>query len=119
MDAVVQNVNDTGLTADKFDDAIASSTQDDHFYELHEASGEQTATSLRPADIAERLQTLLNHGLPNYTANFKAAVKKNGRPSVLIRYWLPASILLVCLRVYQRFHSLLILRRYRLQQYSA
>ncbi|KAF2032311.1 NCA2-domain-containing protein [Setomelanomma holmii] len=95
MDAVIQSVNTAELSVDKFDDSVASITQDDQYYELHEPSGERTATTLKPADVAERLQYLLNHALPTYTTNFNAVVKKNGRPSRLIRYWLPATIFLV------------------------
>ena len=97
MDAVVQNVSDADLTADKLDDAVATATQDDLYYELHEASGERTAKSLKPSDVAARLQELLKHTLPTYSSNFNAAVKQNGRPSALIRYWLPTVVLLVSL----------------------
>jgi nuclear-control-of-ATPase protein 2 len=95
MDAVVLNVSDADLTVDKLDNAVATATQDDPYYELHEPSGERTATSLKPADVAVRLQGLLSHTLPTYTSNFNAAVKENGKPSKLIRYWLPSAILLV------------------------
>ncbi|KAF2473272.1 NCA2-domain-containing protein [Lindgomyces ingoldianus] len=95
MDAVVQNVRDVDLSVDKFDDAVAAFTQDDQYYELHEPSGERTATSLRPADVSQRLQNLLTVGLSSYSSSFNSVVKENGRPSPLIRYWLPASILLI------------------------
>lgn len=95
MDAVVLNVSDADLTVDKLDNAVATATQDDPYYELHEPSGERTATSLKPADVAGRLQELLKHTLPTYSSNFNAAVRDNGRPSALIRYWLPAALLLV------------------------
>ncbi|KAF5848669.1 hypothetical protein GGP41_009771 [Bipolaris sorokiniana] len=95
MDAVIQSVNAAELSVDKFDDSVASITQDDQFYLLHEPSGERAATTLRPAEVAERLQHLLKTALPTYTANFNAVVKANGRPSRLIRYWLPATLLLV------------------------
>jgi nuclear-control-of-ATPase protein 2 len=95
MDAVIQSVNSAELSIDKFDDTVAGITQDDQYYELHEPSGERTATTLKPAHVAERLKYLLNHALPTYTTNFNAIVKQNGRPSWLIRYWLPATALLV------------------------
>jgi nuclear-control-of-ATPase protein 2 len=95
MDAVIQSVNSAELSIDKFDDSVASITQDDHYYELHEPSGERTATTLKPGEVAVRLQYLLNHAVPKYTTNFNAIVKENGRPSRLIRYWLPATVLLV------------------------
>lgn len=95
MDAVIQNVNDADLSVDKFDNSVAATTQDDQYYELHEPSGERTATSLRPADVVARLDKLLANALPEYTSNFQAAVREHGRPSPLIRYWLPLSIALV------------------------
>ncbi|KAJ4377688.1 hypothetical protein N0V83_000517 [Neocucurbitaria cava] len=95
MDAVIQSVNTAELSVDKFDDSVASLTQDDQYYELHEPTGERTATTLRPADVAERLEYLLRHALPSYSTSFNTAVKENGRPSRLIRYWLPATVLLI------------------------
>lgn len=95
MDAILQNVNDVELTADKFDGSVAAMTQDDHYYEIHEASGERTATIFKPSAVAERLNGLLTKELPGYTAAFNRSVKENGRPSRLIRYWLPASMLVV------------------------
>lgn len=95
MDAVIQSVNTAELSVDKFDDSVASITQDDQYYELHEPSGERTATTLRPAEVADRLRYLLNQALPTYNTNFHTVVKANGRPSRLIRYWLPATLLLI------------------------
>lgn len=95
MDAVIQSVNTAEVSIDKFDDSVANITQDDHYYELHEPTGERTATTLRPADVADRLRYLLQHALPKYTNNFTTVAKNNGRPSRLIRYWLPATALLV------------------------
>jgi len=95
MDAVIQNVNDAELPVEKFDDCVATTTQDDHYYELYEPSGERTATSLRPSDVAARLNNILSHALPSYTSNIRSVVRENGRPSPLIRYWLPISIGLI------------------------
>ncbi|KAL6705812.1 hypothetical protein ACN47E_006450 [Coniothyrium glycines] len=95
MDAVIQSVNIAEVSIDKFDDSVANITQDDHYYELHEPTGERTATTLRPGDVAERLRYLLQHALPKYTHNFKVVAKENGRPSRLVRYWLPATALLI------------------------
>jgi nuclear-control-of-ATPase protein 2 len=95
MDAVIQSVNAAEISVEKFDDSVASITQDDQYYELHEPSGERTATTLKPADVGERLRYLLNHAMPKYSTNFNIVAKENGRPSRLIRYWLPATVLLI------------------------
>lgn len=95
LDAVIQTVNTAELSVDKFDDAVTAITQNDQLYSLHEPSGQRVANTLKPAEVAERLHYLLETALPTYTANFNAVVKANGRPSRLIRYWLPATLLLV------------------------
>ena len=95
MDAVIQSVNTTELSVDKFDDSVASITQTDQYYTSYESSGERTVTTLKPADIAERLQYLLRNALPKHSTQFNLVVKENGRPSRLVRYWLPATALLV------------------------
>ena len=95
MDAVLQNVTDSELAIDKFDDAVAATTHEDHYYELHEASGERTAVFLKPADVAARLHNLLANALPQYSSTFSAVVRDNGRPSRVVRYWLPVSLALV------------------------
>ncbi len=95
MDAVIQSVDTEELTVDKFDDLVASITQDDQYYTLHEASGERTAVTLKPADVAERLSYLLGQALPAYSTNFHSVTRENGQPSRLIRYWLPATVLLI------------------------
>jgi nuclear-control-of-ATPase protein 2 len=95
MDAVIESINTVELSVDKFDETVANITQDDPYYLLHEPSGERTATSLKPVDVAERLRYVLQHALPTYSTSFNAVVKENGRPSRLVRYWLPATALLI------------------------
>jgi nuclear-control-of-ATPase protein 2 len=94
MDAVLYTLNQEHRT--KFDEAVAAITEGDPFFDPHESSGEITAstTFLQPADVAQRLRDLLTHALPTYSSTYGTAVKRNGRPSALIRYWLPASLLL-------------------------
>lgn len=95
MDGVLQILNE-GCTG-KFDDAVATITEEDHYFAPHESLGELSAQStfLKPADVAQRLQDVLVQALPGYTSSFNTIVKQNGKPSALIRYWLPASLLLV------------------------
>lgn len=95
MDAVLHILNQ-GNTG-KFDDAVAAITEDDHYFAPHESSEEVSITTpfLQTGEVAERLQAVLTDALPDYSSNYYANLKKIGRPSVLIRYWLPASILLV------------------------
>ncbi|KAF2097378.1 NCA2-domain-containing protein [Rhizodiscina lignyota] len=91
MDAVLANVNEEGMTVDAFDPAVGAATDDDRFYRSSDAS----ISSLGPQEVAERLHLLLETRLPNYQASFEEQVKIHGRPSRLIRYWFPATVLLL------------------------
>ncbi|KZM26372.1 GTP binding [Ascochyta rabiei] len=95
MDAVIQTVSTAEISVDKFDESVAGITQEDQYYELHEASAGQAATTLKLADVADRLRYLLRHALPTYKSSFNAVVKDNGRPCRLVRYWLPATVFLL------------------------
>lgn len=95
MEAVLQVLNEGDLP-EKFDDAVAEITAHDDYFTSHESSREMTTnTFLKPADVAERLENILLHVLPGYSSTYQATLNENGRPSALVRYWLPASILLV------------------------
>ena len=46
-----------------------------------------------PAEaVAERLSRVLQLGLSQYSHSAKALVKEHGRPSRLVRYWLPVTL---------------------------
>jgi nuclear-control-of-ATPase protein 2 len=117
MDAVLHILNEVRTV--KFDDAVAAITEEDDFFEPHESSGEITSstTFLQPADVAQRLRDLLTHALPTYSSTYRAAIKQNGRPSTLIRYWLPASILLVRINLPNALLSLMKCRSPRQQSF--
>lgn len=97
MDAVLQTLNQGD--AAKFDEAVVAITREDYLFHPHESSGEITSetTFLQTADVAQRLRHVLTHALPRFSSRYRATIKRTGRPSVLIRYWLPASMLLVSL----------------------
>lgn len=94
MDIVLQEVTDPHVPVDDFDDAVAARTDQDRYYQILEAS-DYSAMSLNPAMVAERLTAILDTHLTGYQAEFRARAKEHGRPSGLIRYWLPATVLLV------------------------
>src|ERR1700709_1169580 len=49
---------------------------------------------LLPSDLSGRLVLLLNEGLPKYAASVDRELTAYGRPSPIIRYWLPATVLI-------------------------
>lgn len=91
MDAVLAKVNEQDLAVDKFDAAIAEETDEDPLYEV-EVSGEGSGVAVEAASVADRLLKLLDARIPEYTRASKAAVAEHGRPSRLIRYWLPVTV---------------------------
>lgn len=88
MEAVLAKTTDLDTPVDRFDGAIAELTDDDPLYTLDSHS----TSSVSPQDVAGRLSRLLALGLPNYVTTTKALVKQHGRPSRLVRYWLPITI---------------------------
>ena len=95
MEAVLAKANDTEEALDKFDTAIAELTEDDPLYavEVFERPGaDGEALSVQPHAVAERLSRVLTMALPQYADSTKALVKEHGRPSRVIRYWLPVVI---------------------------
>jgi nuclear-control-of-ATPase protein 2 len=94
MDIVLQEVADPHVPVDDFDDAVAARTDQDRYYQILEES-DYSALSLNPAMVAERLTTISDTHLSSYQAEFRARTKEHGKPSGIIRYWLPATVLLV------------------------
>lgn len=91
MDAVLAKVNEQDLNVDKFDAAIAEETDDDPLYQV-EVYGEGSGLGVQASSVADRLMRLLDSRIPEYTRASKAAVSEHGRPSKLVRYWLPLTV---------------------------
>ncbi|KAL0265299.1 Nuclear control of ATPase protein 2 [Diplodia seriata] len=94
MDIVLQEVADPHVPVDDFDDAVAARTDQDRYYQILEES-DYSALSLNPAMVAERLTTILDTHLSSYQTELRTRTREHGRPSGIIRYWLPATVLLV------------------------
>jgi nuclear-control-of-ATPase protein 2 len=95
MDAVLAKVNEEELAVDKFDAAIAAATDDDPLYDVEvytQENGEASELGAHPATIADRLIKMLQARIPEYTQQSKVMVQKHGKPSRIIRYWLPITV---------------------------
>ncbi|KEQ85416.1 NCA2-domain-containing protein [Aureobasidium pullulans] len=95
MDAVLAKVNEEELAVDKFDAAIAAATDDDPLYDVEvytQESGEVSELGVHPATIADRLIKMLHARIPEYTQQSKVVVQKHGKPSRIVRYWLPITV---------------------------
>lgn len=106
MDMVLRNVLiiDTGLS--EFEDKVFNGVEEDPELSIHAEEGNITG---RPRVIATRLVELLDNALPGHVQAMRGIAAENGRPSRLIRYWLPALLLLASsstiLRVLTNHHS--------------
>jgi nuclear-control-of-ATPase protein 2 len=49
----------------------------------------------RPLDLIERLVHVLREKLPNHTTSMSLIIRRHGRPSRIVRYWLPVSAALL------------------------
>ncbi|KAK5169400.1 Nuclear control of ATPase protein 2 [Saxophila tyrrhenica] len=89
MEAVLVKVNDEETEVEKFDAAIAELTDDDPLFAA-EVEGEGLLA--QPQAVAERLSRVLTFALPQYTNSTQRLLQQHGKPSRLIRYWLPITL---------------------------
>ncbi|KAK8171268.1 ATP synthase regulation protein NCA2-domain-containing protein [Phyllosticta citrichinensis] len=94
MDIVLGEVSKANVAVDDFDSEVASQTYNDEYYQMLETTG-QTALSLNPTVVAQRLTSILDNHLSSYSTQFQARSRQHGRPSGFVRYWLPATALLI------------------------
>ncbi|KAK0249097.1 Nuclear control of ATPase protein 2 [Friedmanniomyces endolithicus] len=97
MEAVLLKANDQATAVEKFDAAVAELTDDDplygaEVYEQADVEGGGGGVSVSPQAVAERLTRVLALALPEYDAAISSAVREHGRPSRLVRYWLPVTV---------------------------
>ena len=95
MDAVLAKVNERGLTVDKFDAAIAEETDEDPLYDANvqrAGDGDGSESGVTSGQVAHRLLRTLTTRVPEFEARTKGLVQEHGRPSVIVRYWLPVTI---------------------------
>jgi nuclear-control-of-ATPase protein 2 len=90
MDTVLRNVTTLETGVSEFEDTVFASVEDDP-----EISTEEEAEIIRPAKISRRLLHILEVHIPNHVKSSQNLVTRYGRPPRLVRYWLPASIVLL------------------------
>jgi nuclear control of ATPase protein 2 len=94
MEAVLAKTNDLETPVDKFDAAIAELTDDDPLYtaDISDDSVDGSEISVQPQQVAERLSRVLTLALPQYVSSTQTLVREHGRPSRIVRYWLPVTV---------------------------
>ncbi|KAI0890446.1 NCA2-domain-containing protein [Annulohypoxylon maeteangense] len=90
MDMVLKDVLTLNVGVADFEDRVFAGVEEDP--ELSIQAEEDGIT--RPAIVAKRIQDLLETHLPGHLSAAEKLVAENGRPSRLVRYWLPATVLL-------------------------
>ncbi|KEZ41112.1 ATP synthase regulation protein nca2 [Scedosporium apiospermum] len=95
---MVQTANIDGTVSD-FEEGIFRFVDNDPEL-LNQLDEEQDSP---PRRLANRLLTILQHRLPRQAADTRAVIKTHGRPSIWVRYWLPATIGLLSSSMILRF----------------
>lgn len=90
MDMVLRDVSSLDNRVSDFEDKVFAGVEQDPDLSIH---AEDMVS--KPAVMARRLLFLLEARIPGHIAVTSKVVKENGRPSRLIRYWLPAGLLLI------------------------
>ncbi|KAK5635474.1 hypothetical protein RRF57_011186 [Xylaria bambusicola] len=90
MDMMLRDVLDLDLNTNQMEDKVFAAVAEDALC----IQTEEDDLS-RPAVVAKRLHALLDDQLPWNMITARRVVEKNGRPSRLVRYWLPATALLL------------------------
>ncbi|KAK8118625.1 nuclear control of ATPase protein [Apiospora kogelbergensis] len=90
MDMVLKDVLtlDSGVAA--FEDRVFAGVEEDPELSIEVEDDD----SNRPSVVARRLHWLLKEQLPHHVEATHDLVNMHGRPSRLVRYWLPATVLL-------------------------
>lgn len=90
MDVVLRDVSNLDQGVAEFEDKVFAGVGEDPDLSIR---AEDVAN--KPAVVARRLLSILEDRMPEHIATTSKFVVENGRPSRVIRYWLPAGLLLV------------------------
>ncbi|KAI0396283.1 ATP synthase regulation protein NCA2 [Xylariaceae sp. FL0594] len=91
MDMVLRDVLSLDLGVTDFEDKVFAGVDEDPELSIHVEEDE----ARRPVVVARRLQELLDTHLPAHITVAQEIVAEHGRPSRMVRYWLPATALLL------------------------
>jgi nuclear-control-of-ATPase protein 2 len=92
MDTVICNVTALEVGVSDFEDAVFSSVEDDPEISCQ---GMDEAQVTRSAKLCRRLQHILQVHVPKHVETTQKLASEYGRPSRLVRYWLPVGVLLL------------------------
>lgn len=90
VETVIRNITVLELGPSEFEDTVFMGVDDDTNIVQNQASEGQLS---KPVELASRIQQILFSHLPFHMAASDKIVAENGRPSYVIRYWIPAALL--------------------------
>jgi nuclear control of ATPase protein 2 len=89
MDMVLKEVCTLELSTHEFEDKVFAGVEEDPELSIHIGD---TMTANRPGIVGRRLIYIIDQVLPEHHRLMKGLAGENGRPSALVRYWLPSVV---------------------------
>jgi nuclear control of ATPase protein 2 len=93
MENILRNVSALEVSVAEFEDGVFASVEEDP--EIVSSSSEGNGNPARPGQLTERLIQILDDHLPEQEHASQALANDYGRPSRLVRYWIPGTVLLL------------------------
>lgn len=90
MDLVLRDASNLEHRVSEFEDKVFAGIEEDPDLSIH---ADEIVN--KPAVVARRLLSILEERIPGHVVETNKIVATNGRPSRLVRYWLPMGLLLV------------------------
>ncbi|KAI7781713.1 atp synthase regulation protein nca2 [Diaporthe eres] len=90
MDLVLRDASNLEHRVSEFEDKVFAGIEEDPDLSIH---ADEMVN--KPAIVARRLLSILEGRIPGHVIETNKIVAANGRPSRLVRYWLPMGLLLV------------------------
>ena len=92
LEHVLRNASAIDHSITEFEDSVFASVEDDPEFDSTSETGESTTN---PSQLASRLIKILEVHLPWQESACTTMSKEYGKPSRLIRYWIPGVVLLI------------------------
>ena len=92
METVLQNATVLELGPSEFEETVFTNVEDDS--EIIQDRTAEDQLSSKPGWLASRLQRVLFNHMPRYKAASARIISLHGKPPRIVRYWIPAVIIL-------------------------
>ena len=92
MDMILQKTHTIDYTLAEFEDKVFAGVEEDPELSIHV---DDSLEDGKPSVLARRILDILDVKLPGHANTMTRLMGLNGRPTRLVRYWLPAAVLLI------------------------